>query len=1246
MEQVKMHYTIIDTANAALAEGGTQIGVLIGGTENNYLTHKFASNGGATVDQEIKLSLTKLEYEKGMYKAGHIILTFTTSDNLDLLRRGLSDLASKDVVISANINSNFVAQGYYIHSTRITQRKDTSKGIVTEVFMHCYSPDHKLTLKPASNAWTGKKFAEELVSGQLTGAGFTKISSDDNTTKNYAEKHYFRTSAANLSFLANTKNTAVTEARQPYLVQYNEPFFDFVCRTANRCGEFVYHDGGIFCIGLPEDTLKTIKTVPTDTTSESGTVPDIIDSVDIVNVDDAKDSTSVYTNNYHDDDVAEGENGQYDSTIADDSNMTRLSKDAETIKFWGTWQVVNFVNSYLQQMQFADSVNEAITTAASDDAQIAIVQKFAQDDFEDKYLTDKDKFNTSLGLEDIHHESGKNFIATLLNEYYEEMRKLEVKASSRVVNLNYQDKLPGMHLGEAVYFKSLGKTWHIVTAMSGSVTCSDNSMTEQHNVQIVPVMSSADISSGKTFGTNGSEVKYFAVPPFGDFPHIHKAEPQEAIVVDNADPLYMGRVRVRYLWQKARVGGVGGDGVSPWIRVSTPFAGTSENLGGMCMTPAIGSRVMLGYMHDNIELPYVDGGLYGNGTTPGRGYQSLKKGFISPGMPLRVIGSASGHAITFMDGTDEANFYGGMVPMVKTFMDMLKVSGKSEAVEKKKNNEKSNYEHAAKLTGGMVLKDVEGIYEINMSTNGRSISINSPIGKVDINAFTGITISAPNGDVNIVGKNINLKAGNNVTIQSGAHIQSGDFSGADFLGLVGSMAGKIAAASATAALQAGLEIDFSKLCDLKFIRAVTETIIRPVEGTLKIASNRNIVMTSGKGNVTVPKSLMSKAKKFQEDCSTVEWNQSQDFYKDKAIQQAIQTLVTVTANIDQKVASVRQAINTFNTSINNIPDVESDGLIDAIKNDYRAALKKNKLFDFIKLRNIKDNKLECVGVNLIFKAPDAQAGGAPQEGAQAVVAQPEVADPALEQKKATFVENLNAAIAAYEGVIRAFQGITAEAELKNKKTDIDFLSGLTRVDKIRLKNMNGGTPPHLPEIKFSPIFLYDDSSKQYECNFVEKNFKRICLGMIISACSETLVCSPFGNVNTSNDNDWQMFVDSIKKVPQSKTSSFFSNLASGLGSIVGIDADTQGNNSAGKLFNWNGQAGPRAVWETGGAGGILISNNAGKTYKLKETGDGWESIDNPGVTALKEFLKTSNDNTDKISNYITTGVFADPAERD
>ena len=62
----------------------------------------------------------------------------------------------------------------------------------------------------------------------------------------------------NLQFLNYNKDNTV-EIRQPYLVQYNESFYDFLARSAIRCGEMLYFEGGSLNLGMKPDLEKASK---------------------------------------------------------------------------------------------------------------------------------------------------------------------------------------------------------------------------------------------------------------------------------------------------------------------------------------------------------------------------------------------------------------------------------------------------------------------------------------------------------------------------------------------------------------------------------------------------------------------------------------------------------------------------------------------------------------------------------------------------------------------------------------------------------------------------------------------------------------------------------------------------------------------------------------------------------------------------------------------------------------------------
>jgi len=80
----------------------------------------------------------------------------------------------------------------------------------------------------------------------------------------------------------------------------------------------------------------------------------------------------------------------------------------------------------------------------------------------------------------------------------------------------------------------------------------------------------------------------------------------EAIVEDVVDPERQCRVRVRFPWFD--------DGeVSDWCRVANLFAGNGY---GATWTPEVGDEVAVGFIHGDMRLPVVLGGLFNGSDKP------------------------------------------------------------------------------------------------------------------------------------------------------------------------------------------------------------------------------------------------------------------------------------------------------------------------------------------------------------------------------------------------------------------------------------------------------------------------------------------------------------------------------------------------------------------------------------------------------------------------------------------------------
>lgn len=220
-------------------------------------------------------------------------------------------------------------------------------------------------------------------------------------------------------------------------------------------------------------------------------------------------------------------------------------------------------------------------------------------------------------------------------------------------------------------------------------------------------------------------------PPLCDFPSICSSAPQLAVVGDSSDPKGLGRVRIRYPWQTKDAD------MSPWIRLATPFATQG---GGIFFKPVVGDEVLVDYDGGNIERPYVVGSLY-------TGKSQVPDG-------TRVISSANGHSIVMEDPEGAEDFIGNLWEGWEILQEGIPAM--KDILPKGKG-----------LAGSLELKDRYGLYSIKMSSSDREVSITSSFGEVKIDAFSGISLSAPNGRIVLNARDIEITAANNISITSG-----------------------------------------------------------------------------------------------------------------------------------------------------------------------------------------------------------------------------------------------------------------------------------------------------------------------------------------------------------------------------------------------------------------------------------------------------------------------------------------------
>jgi len=193
---------------------------------------------------------------------------------------------------------------------------------------------------------------------------------------------------------------------------------------------------------------------------------------------------------------------------------------------------------------------------------------------------------------------------------------------------------------------------------------------------------------------------------------------------------------------------------------------------------------------------------------------------------------------------------------VSAYDQLVKAKAEFDALKSEDNEEDSKFH-----TGGITIADDCGLYKLDLNATKRSITIDSPMGTVKINALTGITISAPNGDVKISGKNVTIDAGNNLTLSAGGNRKKlAKFKKTWKEGKAewtGDVILEAAAAAAEFIPEKASGIFPKPPVDMAALRCVIEAITKPIEGTLKIHTENNLMLESGGENTSADMSNMS-----------------------------------------------------------------------------------------------------------------------------------------------------------------------------------------------------------------------------------------------------------------------------------------------------------------------------------------------------------------------------------------------------
>ncbi|MBV8327734.1 MAG: Vgr family protein [Chryseobacterium sp.] len=263
-----------------------------------------------------------------------------------------------------------------------------------------------------------------------------------------------------------------------------------------------------------------------------------------------------------------------------------------------------------------------------------------------------------------------------------------------------------------------------------------------------------------SFEAIAADTGYIPRPEF-DSP---RAEAQFAKVISNTDPLNQGRVQVQFDWQK-------GPNTTEFIRVMTPDAGSSDKVStnrGFMAVPEVGDQVIVNFVHQHPDRPFVMGGMFHGGIGAGGG----------AGNNVKSLSSRSGNKLELNDGE-------GSVLLTDQGGANMKFDGAGNAVTNANKNKEVNVGNDNTVRAGNTnMINVGDASVLQMDKTGKvSLTANTEF-KIVVGAST--VIIDKEGKITINGKEIKIDAkesidfsatndtklgGKNVTVTGSSEVQ-------------------------------------------------------------------------------------------------------------------------------------------------------------------------------------------------------------------------------------------------------------------------------------------------------------------------------------------------------------------------------------------------------------------------------------------------------------------------------------------
>ena len=747
---------------------------------------------------QFALNILNVRFVKKMYSPNEILVEVQMapgSEDTGDVDGDVTYIAKvkKDVLEASFINKKVVLRcegevvcnDYYIHEIIPVYKSDAMY-----VTFRIFSPDYLLTQSEYCRTFVGKKLGSDILAKEISNYLLPYDSSSNVSVVTDNMKHIKKNGAEHLF---------------PYLVQYNESFYDFLKRTTNRWGEFMYYEDGKLNIGYaggsaPDGCMDKVDTVTYEDLTNN--LPEQ-KKVGIFNSEAPIDKqildNPIKKTDY--DIVRNQINSLGNTDIGGDvyvmKKLAALLGNDKTIWSFLVDQGVDDTIAYLMAKKNSDDLNDA---------------------YDQTYFTDKKKDN--VVFLDAQYNSDKNQlnlfseITPILNlENYAKIVKKEVCSGRNAIVFDFDTTYPNIKLGQILTYDNQK---YLVVQVEGyqpqKMKIVNNEYFE-HVVDTKKVVYKVTAIPQNRVKDNPNDTAvtdttyYPQVIPEG---HVRRSGAQLAKVVDVDDPKRCNRVRVKFDWQQSD----SDESIpSPWL-IYTSTAATSGN--GVHGKHYKDELVLVDFVSGNVERPYVVGAV--EPKTP-VALQTNDIVYKTPGGQSIKMGDGYGAGLAAL----LASFNPG-TKMLQGFFPTFSFG---------------DFKANKSLEGSIEMGDKYGFWSIKGCTNDRNITIKSPWGDVKINAFTGITLNAPNGDIKIKGKNVSIEAGGNLTLTSGKNIKQKFLMDGEDINLVS------IASTITKTVTSKVASMLVNITDLSLLRHFCEVFFKPVEGKIQITSGRYLMLEAG-----------------------------------------------------------------------------------------------------------------------------------------------------------------------------------------------------------------------------------------------------------------------------------------------------------------------------------------------------------------------------------------------------------------